>query len=250
MSTIEDSKTQGQTISIECPQCKVKTKHTVERALGWSGSSEDGDIQAWGTYQIVRCNGCDTLSFRSTHGNSEDLEHDEDGNLVPVETEKLYPERPNRSLTDELYLHDAYRVPWIIQTIYRETLSAVQHNLSILAGVGIRSVIEATCTHLETKSRNLEEKINELENMSLLTPAGAEILHGTRLLGNAAAHKIEAPTPEQISAALKVIVHLLTGVFVLPKEASILPKPESRSANNAAKGEAKDKQKSRGEDSE
>ena len=171
MSTIKDSKTQGQTISIECPQCKVKTKHTVERSLDWSGWSEDGDIQAWETYQIIRCNGCDTLSFRSTHGSSED--YDEHG--MPVKTETLYPERPNRSLTDELYLHDeVYKVPGIIRAIYHETLSAVQHDLLTLAGIGIRSVIEATCVHLKAKSCNLKKKINELEKMLLLTPDGAK----------------------------------------------------------------------------
>lgn len=232
MSTNDSSKTLGTTVSIECPQCKVNTKHTVERALEWSGWSEDGDIHAWATYQIIRCNGCDTLSFRSTHGNSED--YDEYGG--PIETEELHPKRPNRSLTDELYLHDeVYKVPGIIRTIYHETLSAVDHNLSTLAGVGIRSVIEATCAHLKTKGRNLEKKISELVNMSLLTPAGAEILHGIRLLGNAAAHEMKAPTTKQISAALKVIDHLLLGVFVLPEEASILPKPVLKATNNAAK---------------
>ena len=248
MSTIKDSKTQGQTISIECPQCKVNAKHTIERALSWSDIlSASMDVQAWATYQIVRCNGCDTLSFRSTHSMSEDWDYDEQGNPVLNETENLYPERPNRSLTGELYLRGAvHHVPEIIQSIYRETLAAVQYNLSTLAGVGIRSVIEATCTHLETKSRSLEEKINELANMSLLTPDGAKILHGIRLLGNAAAHEMKAPTAEQISAALKVIDHLLLGVYVLPKEASILPKPESQPTNNTATGEAKGKYKPRG----
>ena len=252
VSTIEDSKTLGTTVSIECPQCKVNTKHTVERALGWSKVlSASMDVQAWATYQIVRCNGCDTLSFRSTHRMSEDWDCDEQGNPVLNETEKLYPERPNRSLTDELYLHDeVYQVPKIIRSIYRETLSAVQHDLLTLAGIGIRSVIEATCVHLKAKSRNLEDKIDELVTMSLLTPDGANILHGIRLLGNAAAHKIEAPTTRQISAALKVIDHLLLGAFVIPEEASILPKPESHPANNTANGGTKGKYKPYGEGDE
>ena len=95
------------------------------------------------------------MSFRSTHGSSED--YDEHGRHI--ETEELYPERPKRSLTDELYLHDGvYDVPIIIQSIYRETLAAVQHDLSTLAGIGVRSVIEATCTHLEAKGENLEKR--------------------------------------------------------------------------------------------
>ncbi len=243
MTKIEDSKTQGKTICIECPECKVSTKHTIERALEWSGYCEEADIHAWATYQIVRCNGCDTLSFRSVHGNSEDIQYTEAGK--EAETEKLYPERAKRSLADELYLrNDVYDVPEIIQVIYRETLSAVEHDMRTLAGVGIRAVIEATCADLKAKNGDLVDKINKLVRMSLLTPAGAQVLHGIRLLGNDAAHKTKAPSAKQISAALKVIDHLLLGVYVLPQEASVLPKPKPKSPKNAAEKKAKDKQES------
>lgn len=247
MSKIEDSKTQGKVIRIECPECKVNTKHTVERALDWSDEYKEAMIDCWATYQIVRCNGCDTLSFRSVHGNSEDTQYTETGEEVAVETENLYPERAKRSLVYELYLrNDVYDVPQIIQAIYRETLSAVEHDLRTLAGIGIRAVIEATCTELKTKKRNLVDKIDELVSMSLLTPAGAEVLHGIRLLGNDAAHEMKAPNAKQISAALKVIDHLLLGVYVLPQEAAVLPKPEPKPAKNAAKKTAKSKQKPSG----
>lgn len=235
MSKVEDSKTQGETVQVECPQCETTTKHTVERALDWSDFYEGSDIHAWGTYQIVRCNGCDPLSFRTVEGNSEDYDYDESGHMVLSETEKLYPERRKRSVVDELYLcDDVYKIPEIIQTIYRETLEAVQHDLPTLAGIGIRAVIEATCHDLKAKKRNLADKIDELVGMSLLTPAGAEILHGIRLLGNDAAHEMKAPKTKQISAAPKVIDHLLLGVYVLPQEASVLPKPAPKPAPKAA----------------
>jgi hypothetical protein len=244
MSKIEDSKTQGETIRIECPECNVRTKHTVERALEWSDSCEEAGIYVSATYQIVRCNGCDTVSFRSVHGSSEDYQYTETGEEVYLETEKLYPERAKRSLTDELYLrNNVYDVPLIIQAVYRETLSAVQHDLPTLAGVGIRAVIEATCADLKAKKRNLADKIDELVSLSLLTPAGAEVLHGIRLLGNDAAHEMKAPSTKQISAALKVIDHLLLGVYVLPLEASVLPKHEPQSGKSAAKQKAKGEQK-------
>jgi hypothetical protein len=244
MSKIEKSKTQGGTIRIECPECKVNTMHTVERALDWSDSCEEAGINFSATYQIVRCNGCDTLSFRSVHSSSEDYQHTETGEEVYAETEKLYPERAKRSLADELYLrNDVYDVPLIIQDIYRETLSAVQHDLRTLAGVGIRAVIEATCADLKAKKRNLADRIDELVSLSLLTPAGAKVLHGIRLLGNDAAHEMKAPNAKQISAALKVIDHLLLGVYVLPEEAAVLPKPEPQPAENARKKKRQNKQK-------
>jgi len=242
VSKVEESKTQGRIVHIECSRCDATTKHTVERALEWSDFYEGPDIHAWATYQIVRCNGCDTLSFRAVESNSEDLEYNEAGETVAAETEKLYPERAKRSMTDELYLRDdVYDVPEIIQTIYRETLSAVQHNLPTLAGIGIRAVIEATCQDLKAKKRNLADKIDELVSVSLLTPAGAEILHGIRLLGNDAAHEMKAPKTKQITAALKVIDHLLLGVYVLPQEASVLPKPKPKATKTTSKKTAKKK---------
>ncbi|HOZ46558.1 MAG TPA: DUF4145 domain-containing protein [Candidatus Hydrogenedentes bacterium] len=225
MSEIKESKTQGKTIHIQCPQCNVHTKHTVERALDWSDFWEGPDISVWATYQIVRCNGCDCLSFRSVHSDSESRSHGDYD-----EKECLYPERKQRSVVDELYLRDdVYDIPKIIQVIYRETLSAVEHGLPTIAGIGIRAVVEATCQDLKAKKRNLQDKIDELVDKSLLTPSGAEILHGIRELGNAAAHEMKAPTKKQITAALKVIDHLLLGAYVIPKEASVLPKSKPKS---------------------
>lgn len=230
MSLIEESKTIGKTIQIACPRCDANTKHTVERALDWSNYYKEPDFQVWGTLQIIRCNGCDTLSFRSIDFDSESFDSD----YRSLETEKLYPERKNRSVTDELYLRDdVYEIPEIIQAIYRETLSAVQHDLPTLTGIGIRAIIDVTCRDLKAKGDNLFQKINKLVTMSLLTPDGAKILHGIRLLGNDAAHEMKPPRAGQITAALKVIDHLLLGVYVLPKEASVLPKPKSAKDPNS-----------------
>ena len=240
MSKVEDSKTQGKTVYVECSQCEAPTKHTVERALEWSEFYDGPDIHVWITYQIVRCNGCDTLSFRSAHCGSDEYYPDETGNWVFVETERLYPTRKKRSVVDDLYLRDdVYEIPECIQAIYRETLSAVQYDLPTLAGMGIRAIIDATCQDLEAKKRNLAEKIDELVGMSLLTPAGADILHGIRLLGNDAAHEMKAPKTKQITAALRVIDHLLLGVYVLPQEASVLPKPKLNAPNHSAKTDTK-----------
>jgi hypothetical protein len=106
MSTAEDSRTQGQNVQVDCARCGVTTKHTVERALDWSASDEGAGIIVWRTYQIIRCNGCDTLSFWCVETCSEDYVPDDSGNPVLAEHEKLYPQRPKRSMADELYLRE------------------------------------------------------------------------------------------------------------------------------------------------
>lgn len=222
--TIKPSDEVGKTIRVLCDRCKQKTAHRVLAAIDYSGESDDGDIQVWGSAQVIQCQGCEDIGFRDTSTCSESIGPD---GYEP--DEHLYPPRIDQSLTGQLYLRDdIYDIPDVVQAIYLETLKAVQHDLPTLAGVGIRAILEATCQERKTKKRNLADKIDELVSMSLLTSAGAEILHGIRLLGNDAAHEMKAPTKKQISAALKVIDHLLLGVYVLPQEASVLPKPKPK----------------------
>lgn len=229
---IEESKTVESVVRVQCPCCEVKTKHTIERALDWSDSNDE--VSAWGSYQIIRCNGCDKLSFRTVQYFSDEYVPMPDGSMVYCEEEHLYPPRADHSLMDQLYLRDdIYDIPVVVQAIYRETLTAVQHDLPTLAGVGIRAILEATCRELKASTGTLEKKINKLDQLSLLTSAGAEILHGIRLLGNDAAHQMKPPTKKQITAALKVIDHLLLGVYVLPHEASVLPKPKTKATKKA-----------------
>ncbi len=90
---------------------------------------------------------------------------------------------------------------------------------SVLAGVGIRTLIEAVCKNKKTLGTDLFRQIDGLVSQGLLTAEGAKILHKIRSLGNAAAHEIKPHTPEQLGLALDVVEHLLQGVYVLPHHA-------------------------------
>jgi hypothetical protein len=131
---------------------------------------------------------------------------------------------------------DVWSIPNIVQSIYRETLSAIQRKLFTLAGIGVRAIVEAVCKQQNTPGDGLLKQIDNLVQQGLLTPSGSSILHGIRLLGNNAAHEIKAPTEKQAIAAMKVIDHLLLGAYVLPEEAKILPKfvPSSNKPSNSS----------------
>jgi hypothetical protein len=108
--------------------------------------------------------------------------------------------------------------------IYKETHAALCSELPILAGIGIRAIIEAVCKDKKIKGRNLEEKIDALVAKGLTTPAGAKILHSLRFLGNDAAHEVKAHSTEELASALSVAEHLLQSVYILPGIAKALPK--------------------------
>jgi hypothetical protein len=111
-----------------------------------------------------------------------------------------------------------------VARIYNETHSALCNKMPILAGIGIRVLIEAICKEKTASGKNLEEKIDSLVSMEVLTKDGAEILHSLRILGNIAAHEVASQSDDKLAVAMDVVEHLLNGVYILPTIASHLPK--------------------------
>jgi hypothetical protein len=228
--TIKPSKTIHQTVHILCDCCRMTTVHLIIAAVDYTSKLPDDNFVEWGTAQVTKCQGCETIGFRQIYRTNEFPEEPE---------ELLFPPRNGHKLAVHTYLRDdIWNIPNTVRSIYLETLIAIQHYLPTLAGIGIRAVIEVTCQQLKTKKHDLESKINELVNMSFLTPKGAEILHRIRLLGNDAAHNMKAPTMKQIISAIKVIDHLLMGVYVLPQEASVFPKRKAKAVIKNTKTDA------------
>jgi hypothetical protein len=128
---------------------------------------------------------------------------------------ELYPPR----LAGRKEIRGILELPDRVRRVYRETRKALIEDLPVLAGVGIRAIVEAVCTDKDAKARNLQMQIDELVKMGVLTTDGAKVLHSTRLMGNKAAHEVKAHTLEELSIAMDVIEHLLTGVYVMPVKA-------------------------------
>lgn len=219
--SIKPSKTVSRELTLLCDACRTETVHVVVAAIDYRATMRD-DFRHWGTAQITKCQGCEEIAFRQVCYSQE---HPDEGD------ELLFPPRKRHKLADHLYLwNDIWGMPDAIRRIYLETASAIQHDIPTLAGIGMRTIIEAVCRHQKVTGGDLFKKIDSLVAKGMLTASGAKILHSIRLLGNDAAHEIKAPTEKQAIAAMKVIDHLLLGVYVLPKAASALPRQKPRSA--------------------
>lgn len=227
MIKFNESKTENSKLSVKCNTCKRDTYHTVIRAVDYKLTYEaepervvEDGLGLNGTAQIIVCDGCNTISFRDQYFFSED----------PGPNVSIYPPREEQSAIDELYLRDEiYAVPHIVKTIYYETLSAIKRDSPTLAGIGLRAIIELVCKDKGINVRGIETKIDKLVEKGFLTCEGAEILHGIRIIGNEAAHDGKAPKRKQINAAMKIIDHLLLGIYIIPEEAAdVLPKRQKK----------------------
>jgi len=204
-------------LDLACAKCSGRTAHIVLASIDDNGSDDQGAFSfEWIVrYQIVECRGCKSRSFREEHSNSEDWDVGEDGHQFPAVNEVLYPPRlaGRKGIGDHLQY-----LPAKVRQIYSETLAAVMSNSPILAGIGLRALLETVCKEKRAVGKVLADKIDDLEAKRILTPISAKILHRIRNLGNDAAHEVKPHTLQQLGVALDVVEHLLKDVYILPHQ--------------------------------
>jgi len=217
ISAIHYDKTKGEEYRIPCAKCSTPTFHKVL-------SSVDVEIglisaKAFENYQVMQCQGGKDISFRKG-SNHPVLYPQATAKSRRISSEELYPSR----VAGRYSMASTYLLPESVAKIYHETHIAICNKQPVLAGIGIRALVETVCKDKAAGGRNLEVKIDKLAILGLLTKDNAEFLHGLRILGNKAAHEVKPHDEETLGAAMDVVEHLLKTVYVLPVQAKNLPR--------------------------
>ncbi len=219
MMEMEYEKNRDKEYKIACIKCDGETYHKVLYSVQVHES--EGDIDIWEDYEIVCCQGCKTVSFRSNSLCSEDINYNpETGEQSLDENIKLYPNR----IAGRKQVKDMYLLPNEVLKIYKETHGALCAQYTVLAGIGIRALIESVCKEKKAQGGNLENRINDLVIKGVLTQDSAKTLHSTRLLGNRAAHEIIAASDNELDIAMDIVENLIKTVYVIPQKAKRLNK--------------------------
>lgn len=186
------------------------TNHSVLFTTSQRNPDEEGyDYNI--TYLVVKCDGCETISFRKEF---DDLEHsypDEKGDWIHDTTVNTYPEDKQ----EVKLLHKSYVLPKSIKNIYIEAIKAYNSDCPILTGVAFRAIIEAICLEKSIKGQNLQFKINNLVKQKFLTDKEADRLHPIRFIGNDSVHEMKIPNNESLRIVLKIIEHLLENLYLI-----------------------------------
>jgi transcription elongation factor Elf1 len=206
-------------VYLTCPTCgKEGQSIEILSSIKKEGQEDcgNGNFVDWGErYQVVKCNGCETVFFRRTQWNSEDVDYYYGANGETVMTynvtETLFPE----AKVERRLIRDFYLLPERLQNIYNETALAINSNQPIHTGVGIRAILETICKDKQAEGNNLDSKINSLLEMGVLSKNGAGLLHKLRILGNASAHEVKPHSNLQLELALEVLDNLLLNVYIL-----------------------------------
>lgn len=231
--TEAENQKQGDLYEVLCVKCNVETEHRVLYSFDTTGSEpyEEPDDYgyvrpsayiSWGTsYQLIRCGGCKSVSFREESWFSED-----EGSK-----ETLYPVRSKGKLRAK----DFHNAPTAIRRIYRETIDAFNGECLTLCAGGLRAIVEGICADKKIKEgpveiekngtktirqmTNLDGKISGLRESGILTKAKAELLHAHRYLGNDALHDLDVPSVEELRLAIEIIEHVLEDLYTIQDKA-------------------------------
>ncbi|MFC1700868.1 DUF4145 domain-containing protein [Patescibacteria group bacterium] len=219
MRKIEHDKTKDKEYDLACIKCDGETCHKVLFSVNVFESEDEISVSR--DYEIIICQGCKEISFRKTSSCSEDMSYDpETGDIDYDEDIKLYPSR----IAGRKQVKDMYLLPDEVLKIYKETHGALCGRLSILAGIGIRALVESVCREKEAQGGNLKNKIDDLVTKGVLTKDSAETLHSTRLLGNNSAHETIVATDDELDIAMDIVENLIKTVYVISQKAKKLNK--------------------------
>lgn len=219
MRKIEYDKNKDKEYKLACIRCDGETCHKVLFSVNVLESEDEISVSR--DYEIIICQGCKEVSFCNTSSCSEDMSYDpETGETNYDEDIKLYPSR----IAGRKQVKDMYLLPDEVLKIYKETHGALCGRLSILAGIGIRALVESVCREKEAQGGNLKNKIDDLVTKGVLTRDSAETLHSTRLLGNNSAHETIAASDDELDIAMDIVENLIKTVYVIPQKAKRLNK--------------------------
>jgi len=97
---------------------------------------------------------------------------------------------------------DTHYLPAKVRQNYDETLQALAVQSPVLAGIGLRALLETVCKDRAAVGSDLFKKLDSLVEQRVLTPASATILHKIRALGNAAAHEVKPHCDRQLPVVI------------------------------------------------
>ena len=130
----------------------------------------------------------------------------------------------------KLSKNDLKKLPLEISLIYKELNQALSSNLNLMAGFGIRAIIEAILNDKDIKGKNLYEKIETAEKEGFIVKKDKDMLQSLRLMGNDIVHELKVHESKILNSVFEIVLHLIKTVYIIPKfELQIPPEYSKKS---------------------
>lgn len=207
----------GKRIKTRCEECRNNTNQDVIFATRVLRDEEyitrQTSVKSYEEYMVVQCLGCNTISFLLRLSGKNFIDEELGRNYLDIN----FPEREYDNEIPLLNFHDQRKLPRQLIKLYEEVEIAFENDANMLAGIGLRMLIEAACLEQHIQGSNLKIKIERLHDAGLISKNEIAILDKLREIGNMSAHEIKSFSIYKLKHALEVINHILKSIYILPK---------------------------------
>jgi len=161
-----------------CNACQNTTRHVQRAVHEKSYHDPESDIQAWCTWTLWECLGCEEVMATECWTSTEDIDP-RTGGLAP--SVSFFPPRSSHQAKKK----DYQSIPYQLDSIYSEVIQTFNTKAHILCAAGLRALLEAICVDREPslarREVRLPQKIDALK--SSVPEKIVQNLHGFPILG-------------------------------------------------------------------
>lgn len=175
------------------------------------------DVKSCTNWYILRCMGCNNVFLQTISTNFEDIDCGCEEESV-FETIKYWPthskrKRPEWLHSEAINTDKGKELADALDELYE----ALNHNLNMLAGIGLRTCIDIASDILGIDSGNsFNGKLKELMERKFITNSDASRLEILIKVGSAAAHRGWKPTTQDMNIFIDALEHFIDGAIVRP----------------------------------
>jgi Domain of unknown function (DUF4145) len=215
---------QVNTVRSHCNGCSGMRNHLVLHRYEETWEAEGSDdspfpIGGEEIYELLKCAGCNKITFRHTGTCSEDT--DSQGQLLP--TVNYYPPAMFRREPDWLDFIDLdtdgegiklARPPDFVRRLLREIYVALHGNCLGLAAMGVRALLETVMIDRVADQGSFVKNLKDFEEQGYISQLQKEALVAVLEVGHASIHRSYDPSRSEIKHALDITENLIEGVYI------------------------------------
>lgn len=207
-----------------CPSCKGERNCEIKGHHRVTGS--EGNYDWWKDWYLLVCCGCDHVFAQSEFTDSEShypVGYDSAGNveyeqdiLVKSWPAKFKRDRP--AWLDRLNSYIEHDKSADLEACLFQIYEALDHDLNILAAIGIRTAFDVASEVLGVDPEQaFEVKLKSMEDSGLITPSQRDDFEVLINAGNASAHRGWNPSFKDLDPLVGSLEHFITDKFVTPQ---------------------------------
>lgn len=190
-----------------CRTCLKETNTEVLAQHRDAWQSDDRYVDGVVYYYILKCRGCDFISFLEESFCSEDSDYRTnpatgEAELYSVPTLTHWPPKAGR--TKPAWIGNLKGNRTLID-LFDELYKALNQDALVLSSIGVRTIFDSISTQLGIEEDNFAGKLRVLREKGFISTSERESLEVLIDAGSAAAHRGWCPDPTELSHMVNLL---------------------------------------------